>query len=360
MPLLRAPEMRSFVSECFAAAGFPRPEADLIARLIVEANLSGHETHGVRQIPRYLGLIRSGAAKAGVPVTIVQETAATAVLDAHRTLGFVGAARAAEVAIAKAKQTKIAAVGVRNLDHVGRVGAYPEMAAAEGLVCLAYTSAQGWGKSVAPFGGLGRLLATNPLAAAFPGPGDFPILLDFATSATAQNKIRVALTRGKPTGPGWIVDEHGRPTTDPKPFMEGKGTQVPLGGEQGHKGFGLAVMVDILGGILTGTGTAATPGQVLNNGTFLICIDPWAFVAKDQYHRQLAELVDYLHAAPPAPGKTGVILPGEYEHLNRIHHQRNGFEVEDSIWEAIVEAATAVGVPAPPVARAIPAQAPHL
>lgn len=354
MPLLHAPAIRAFTSDCFAAVGFPRQEADLIARLMVEANLTGHETHGIRQIPRYIALAQSGDVQAGAPVTIVQETAATAVLDGHRTLGFVGAAKAVKVAIAKARQCKVSAVGVRNLDHVGRVGAYPEMAAAVGLVCLAFTCAQGKGRSVAPFGGLGRMIGTNPIAAAFPGPTGFPILLDFATSATAANKIRVAYTRGKPTGPGWIVDEHGLPTTDPKVFMDGKGNQVALGGEQGHKGFGLAVMVDILSGILAGAGTAVSPVETLNNGTFLICIDPSAFVGKDEYDRQLSALIDYLHAAPPAPGKNGVILPGEYEHLNRVKHAQAGFEVEDSIWQAIVAAAAAIQVKAP-----LPAEPPR-
>ncbi len=347
MPLLHAPEIRAFTSDCFTAVGFPRPEADLIARLMVEANLTGHETHGIRQIPRYLGLAQSGEVKAGAPVTVVQETAATAVLDAHHTLGFVGAAQAARIAIAKAKQWKVAAVGVRNLNHVGRVGAYPEMAVAEGLVCLAFTCAQGKGKSVAPFGGLGRLIGTNPISAGFPGPQGFPILLDFATSATAANKIRVAHTRGKPTGPGWIVDDQGHPTTDPQVFIDGRGNQLPVGGEQGHKGYGLAVMVEILSGILAGAGTATTVSQTLNNGTFLICIDPSAFVAMDEYDRQLSGLIDYLHAAPPAPGKSGVILPGEYEHQNRIRHTQHGFEVEDSIWQAIVAAADAIRIKAP-------------
>jgi len=355
MPLLHAPEIRAFAGECFARAGFPRPEADLIARLLVEANLTGHETHGIRQLPRYLKAARSGEIVAGAPVTVLQETPATALLDAHHTLGFVGATRAVELAVAKARETRVAAVAVRNLNHVGRVGAYPEMAAAQGFVCLAFTNAQGSGKSVAPFGGMGRLVGTNPLAAAFPSSHGFPILLDFATSATAANKIRVAFTRGKPTGPGWLVDDRGHPTSDPKVFMDGHGSQVPLGGEQGHKGFGLAVMVDILGGILAGSGAAPAPTTVLNNGTFLVCIDPSAFVAKDHYERQLGELIDYLHAAPPAPGKAGVILPGEYEHRNRLKHSREGFEVEEEIWRSIVEAARTVQVPPPPLA---PAQAP--
>jgi LDH2 family malate/lactate/ureidoglycolate dehydrogenase len=190
-------------------------------------------------------------------------------------------------------------------------------------------------------------LGTNPIAAAFPSPQGYPILLDFATSATAANKIRVAHTRGKQTGPGWIVDDLGNPTTDPKVFMDGKGNQVPLGGEQGHKGFGLAVMVDILGGILAGAGTAIVSGKTLNNGTFLVCIDPSAFVAKDEYERQLGALMDYLHAAPPAPGKQGVIMPGEYEHLNRLKYTHAGFEVEEEVWQTIVAAAQAVDVKAP-------------
>src|SRR5579863_330519 len=128
MPLLHASEIRAFTAQCFVKVGFPQSEADLIARLMVEANLTGHETHGIRQIPRYLGLVAAGDVKAGAPVTVLQETLATALLDGNYTLGYVGAAKAVELAIAKAKVTKIAAVAVRNLNHVGRVGAYPEMA----------------------------------------------------------------------------------------------------------------------------------------------------------------------------------------------------------------------------------------
>ena len=132
---------------------------------------------------------------------------------------------------------------------------------------------------------------------------------------------------------------------------ERDGGAGPLGGEQGHKGFGLAVMVDILGGILAGAGTAIVSGKTLNNGTFLVCIDPSAFVAKDEYERQLGELMDYLHAAPPAPGKKGVIMPGEYEHMNRLKHTQAGFEVEEEIWQSIVKAAQAIEVKAPIAAQ---------
>ncbi|HUJ75302.1 MAG TPA: Ldh family oxidoreductase, partial [bacterium] len=236
---------------------------------------------------------------------------------------------------------------VRNLDHVGRVGAYPEMAAAQGFVCLAYVNAQGRGKSVAPFGGLGRLLGTNPMAAAFPSPRGAPILLDFATSSVAANKIRVAHTRGKPAGEGWIVDDEGQPTRDPQVFIEGKGNMLPLGGEQGHKGFGLAVMVDLLGGVLAGAGCANSQWEELNNGTFFIVINPRAFVSQERYDQQVGDLMDYLHAARRPAGKPPVMLPGEFEQRNREQRTRDGFEVEDAIWESIQKAAAAIGVGAP-------------
>jgi uncharacterized oxidoreductase len=348
MPTFSAAVLRPLVAEMFVRVQVPREEAELTARLMIEANLTGHDTHGLRQTPRYVELIEQGLIKAGAPVTVVRETPTTAVLDGHDALGYVAATRATELAIAKARQTHLSAVGVRNLNHVGRVGAYPEMIAAAGFVGIVTVNAQSVrGKLVTPFGGLAARIGTNPFGAGFPNPGGNPVILDFATSAVAANKIRQAHSRGKPAGEGWIVTRDGRPTTDPQRFMDGGAVMLPLGGGQGHKGYALAVMVDLLSGVLAGAGTALHPSADLNNGTFILCIDPEAFLARADYEREVADLLRYLHETPTRPGDPPVQAPGDYEARNRSERQARGIEVEPPVWDSVRACAERLGVAVP-------------
>jgi uncharacterized oxidoreductase len=352
MPTFSADSLRALVAACLGRVGVPQGDAALTARLMVEANLTGHDTHGVRQLPRYVGLIEAGVIAADTPATVVREGPTTAVLDAHHGLGYVGATRATELAIAKCRETRLAAVGVRNLNHVGRVGAYPEMIAAAGLVGLVTVNAQARGIIVAPFGGRARRLGTNPIAAAFPHPTGPPILLDFATSTVAGNKIRQAHSRGQPVGEGWLMLEDGTPTSDPADYLEGRAMLLPLGsgrggGGQGHKGYALAVLVDLLSGVLAGAGTAPTPQRDLNNGTFVLCIDPEAFLARADYDREVAALADYLRATPVAPGAPSVEVPGDYEARHRQARLRDGIALEPPVWEDVAACAAHLGVEPP-------------
>lgn len=349
MPNVSADALRELVNSCFLAAGCPEQEARLISRLIVLSNLRGHDSHGVRQIPRYLANIASGAIVPGAQITLVRETPSTALLDANRAMGHVAATRAVEMAIAKAREATISAVGVRNLDHVGRVGAYPEMAVAEGMVGLCFTATLGPASIVTPFGGVQGRFATNPISAGFPNAKGHPILLDFATSVVAANKIRQAQDRGQETGQGWIIDGEGRPTRDPKAFIDRKAVLLPLGGEQGYKGYGLAVMVEILAGILTGTGTFATlrDDRNTNNVSFMIVIDPEGFVSHEFYEREIGALADYLRGTSVRPGDPPVMLPGEYEERSQRRREVDGIDLEAPVWEAIRQAAQKLRIAVP-------------
>jgi LDH2 family malate/lactate/ureidoglycolate dehydrogenase len=347
MPVLRSDDLRTLTESCLRAVSVPAAEAELTAGLMVEANLTGHDTHGVRQTSRYVGLIEQGVIAAGAPVQVVRETPTTAVLDANYNLGFVGATRAVDLAISKCRQMKLSAVGVRNLNHVGRVGAYPERIAAEGLVGIVTANGQGRGVLVTPFGGLAPRLGTNPIAAAFPNPKGAPILLDFATSAVAANKVRQVQSRGQPAGEGWLVRRDGSPTTDPQEFLDAKAMLLPLGGGQGHKGYALGVMVDLLSGVLAGAGTALTKPRDLNNGTFIICIDPEVFLDRADYEAQVGAYVDYLHATPTRPGDPPVMVPGEYEARNRAARRESGVTLEPPVWEDLAACARRLGVTVP-------------
>ncbi|MDH4246708.1 MAG: Ldh family oxidoreductase [Deltaproteobacteria bacterium] len=347
MPRFTADQLRTFTTRMMTAVTVPQADAELTARLLVEANLSGHDTHGVRQVPRYVGLIQKGVIQPVAEVTVVRESPVTAVLDGHHCLGFVAATRAVELAIAKCRQNKLAAVSVRNLNHVGRVGAYPEQITAAGLVGIVTVNAQHRGILVTPFGGLAPRIGTNPFGAGFPNPDGAPVILDFATSAVAANKIRQAHSRGKPTGKGWIIDRQGNPSTDPKLFIDGQALMLPLGGDQGHKGYALGVMVDILSGIMAGSGTALAQTQDLNNGTFIICVDPDAFLPREQYEKELRAYLAYLRETPVKPGAPPVQVPGEYEAAHRAERQKNGIEIEPPVWADLLACAATHSVTPP-------------
>lgn len=204
MPTLKADELKRITEEIFCATGFPREEARIIANLVVGANLAGHDSHGVIHIPKYMERIRKGYIRPGAPVEIVHETPTTAVLNGNFTLGHVAATKAMQLAIAKARQFALAAVGVHNLNHVGRVGAYPLMAAEVGMGAIVTTCSGGASRMVTPFWGRQGRLSTNPIAMCFPNPSGAPLLLDMATSVAADGKIKLALNRGESIGEGWI------------------------------------------------------------------------------------------------------------------------------------------------------------
>ena len=199
---------------------------------------------------------------------------------------------------------------------------------------------------VTPFWGRQGRLATNPIAMCFPNPIGPPLLLDIATATAADGKIKVALDQGKLIDDGWIINKEGLPSRDPVDFFNG-GMLLPLGGKQGHKGYCMAVMVEILSGILARTGTAAKNPPDLNNGTFMIVIDLKAFVSVDQYEEEAAELVNYLHATLPECGREGVWVPGEYEARNEEERTREGIPVSTETWRQVENIVKELGLTAP-------------
>lgn len=335
MPRFQVEELQVIAREVFHAAGFSAEEAEIIANVMAKANLVGHDSHGVIHIPNYIDRIKKREISPGAPVEVIHETSSTAILDGHFTLGHVAATRAIRLAIEKARQEGISSVGICNLNHIGRVGTYPEMAAEAGMVSIVTCNAGGAGRSVVPFGGRQPRFSTNPIAMAAPTRRGWPILLDMATSAVAAGKIRVARNQKKPTGDGWIVDKEGRPTTNPEDFYAG-GALLPLGGNQGHKGYGLAFMIEILSGILARAGTAALQRTQLSNGTFIIAMDIQAFVPMETFLDEVETLIDYMKATPPAPGFSQVLVPGEFEARTAQERRANGIPVDAETWRQIL------------------------
>lgn len=346
MPRLPAARLKSWVQSLFVAAGAPPVPAEAVADHLVEADLVGHDSHGVLRVPQYLQAIDEGWVVPAAEPRLVVDHATSAVLDGQRGFGQVAASAAMRLAAEKARAAGIAAVAARNCYHSGRLGSYTAWAARRGLIGIALVNAGGGGQSVVPFGGLSRRLATNPLSIAAPSRGSFPLVLDFATSVAPEGKIRAHYLQGRSVPEGWIVDADGQPTTEPARFYRAPGgALLPLGGSAGYKGFGLALMIDILAGALSGAGCCREEVVAPGDGILMIAIEISRFTSRAAFDEQVSSLVEYVGSCPAAPGFERVLVPGEREHACQLSREVEGIPLDDATWEALSSAAARLGVP---------------
>jgi len=348
MPNVKAEALEEVTRRIFHAAGMPEEDARITARFIVESNVTGHDSHGVVAVPGYVRNMGKGYIVAGAPTEVVKEGPAYAIVDGHRNLGHVVAYRATKMAIEKARDTTISCVAVRNVGHMGRMGAYPEMAAREGMFGMICTGSGGVVHSVAPYGGTKGRTGTNPIAMAFPSDLDGPILLDMATSVHATGKIRVYQRQGVPLPPDWLIDREGRPTTNPEDFYAG-GAHRTFGGLAGYKGYGLSFFVEILSGIVTRDGHARDTGGAdyapgFSNGSIIVVINTESFVPLETLKKEIGDLTQWMKSSPPAQGFDGVLYPGEPEARTRRERLANGIPLDDTTWEEIRKLAQEYGL----------------
>ncbi len=344
MPKIATERLTLIGQALFEAAGTPRAEAELVMRHIVGANLVGHDSHGVIQIPTYLERIKKGHIVPGAPWTIVRESPTTTVVDGHWGFGYVVNERAMQLTIDKARHADVAAATVFRQGHIGRLSSYTQMAAAAGMIGLVTADSGRSAKAVAPFGGREARLGTNPISIAIPSDLEGPLYLDMATSAAAAGKIALAVARNERVPDGWVIGSDGRPTNDPRQLREG-GALLPLGGpEGGYKGTGLAVIVEILCGLLTGLGFGVEPSGRHNDGCFMAVFNVAAFRPLAEFKKEVGEFAAYLKATPPALGSSGVLYPGEIEHIRQQQRSRNGIEVEDATWSKLRQLAASYGL----------------
>jgi LDH2 family malate/lactate/ureidoglycolate dehydrogenase len=334
MPTVHADRLRHIGLALLRAAGASPEEADAVATGCVNANLVGHDSHGIVAIPTYIDRVKAGHIVPGAPWTIVQESPTTTVIDGHWGFGFHVNAKAMQLTIEKAKKANVAACTVFRQSHIGRVGAYPLMAVAQGMIGLATADSGRSPKAVAPFGGREPRLGTNPISIAVPSDLDGPFCLDMATSAVAAGKINLAIARGKEIPTGWIVDKEGRETTDPTQLRKG-GALLPVGGTEGYKGSGLAAIVEVLCGLLTGLGFGVEPTGRHNDGCFMAVFNVAAFRPLADFKKEVAEFARYLKATPPAAGSPGVFYPGEVEYIRQQERAKSGIDVETATWDKL-------------------------
>lgn len=350
MPTLSADALVSFGRSLFEAGGLPSEEADIVARSLVDANLAGHDSHGVIRIVQYLGAITDGRLVPKAAFEVVQETPAVLVVDGHWGMGQVQSHRLLQRLIEKARQIGLAGGTLKNCGHIGRLGEYAEAAAAQGMAFISTVNSHGYGRGVAPPGGIEGRIGTNPLCLGAPTSGD-PVILDIGTSVCAEGKVRVVFNKGGQAPEGWLLDAKGKPTTDPSVlYREPKGTILPLGGPQAYKGFGIGLLLDMFAGGLSGA-PCSRPGLPLQvaNAVVFIVIDGNLFAGKDHFLREVTDLAENVRTCPRAEGVQEIQLPGDPERKERARRKAAGISLDDGTWSQLVGVAEKMKVKVPTV-----------
>jgi len=349
--LIPAADLQRLVRDIFTAADCPLAEAERIALYLVKANLAGHDSHGVVRVQRYIQMKAEGLIHGGREAKVVVSTPVLAVVDGQFGFGQTVAPRAFEIGVEKCKAMGLAAVALRNAGHIGRVADWAEMAAQQGLVSVHFVNAAG-SVLVAPFGSVERRFSTAPYCVGVPVSGREPVVLDFATSLVAEGKVLVASQGGKPIPKDALIGPDGRPSDDAmllygdyrasgkRDIKQGQGALRTFGE---HKGSGLALMCELLGGALTGN-SCATPGRPFANGMLSIYIDPQRLDPDGMFPPEVVRYVDFVKAAKPAPPASETLLPGEPEARTRAQRLAQGVPLPRETWDLLLQSARSVGL----------------
>lgn len=341
---IKAEALTNVVRAIVKAGGSADCEADLVATNLVEANLKGHDSHGVGMIPRYVQSVVNGGLAVNAHVKTVLDTGPLLTLDGQTGYGQVIGHEAMELAAARAKQNGVCLVGLSNAHHIGRIGHWAEQCIDHGLVSIHFVNVISR-PIVAPWGGSDARHGTNPFCVGIPRRGKDPIVLDLATSKIAQGKTRVAHNKGVALEPGTIIDNEGKPTTNPRyTVIPPHGAILPFGE---HKGSGLALVCEILGGALSGGQVVKGPSDgkynVLN-GMLSIVIDPNKLGTGENLAREAESFVAWHTASPPAPGVDKVRIAGEPERETKKKRLAEGIQVDPTTWGDILAAGKQFGL----------------
>lgn len=334
------------VLEILMHGGSDEYEAGLVAAHLVRANMTGHDSHGVGMLPTYIRNVQAGLVTPGTPASLVKDDGAIMVFDGQMGYGQRVATEAMNAALRRCSETGLVVMALRNAHHIGRVGAYGEQSIAAGMVSLHFVNVIDHDPVVAPFGGRSARFSTNPLCIAMPATATMPaVMLDMATSKIAMGKARVAMNRHKTVPAGTLLDALGEPTTDPGVlFQSPRGSLLPFGE---HKGFGLALMCELLGGVLTGGGTIQPEnprrGAIVNNMLTFV-VDPRRLVDHAWMEAEIDAVVRYIKESPPTTENGEVMVAGDPERKMFAERQAAGIPVEEVTWEEIMQAGEAVGL----------------
>jgi LDH2 family malate/lactate/ureidoglycolate dehydrogenase len=327
--------LTTFVEALLAACGATREEARLVAEHVVDAEARASRSQGLIRIPAYVSWARSGKIQSGAPLTIEKDSGSVLVLDAHDGWGHAAAVRAMDLCIARAAQTGACFATVRRTNHIGRLGYFVERAAAQGMIGMIACGGNPASAWVAPWGGVKPLFGTNPVAMGFPRRDGPPVVVDVSTTQGARGNVLLAQKTGQPLPEGWAFDAAGNPTRDPRQALPPHGTLAPLGG---HKGYALAIAVEILCGVLGGIWPPET------SAIFIGALRVDAFLPREVYEQSLDGLVDRVKAIPPRAGVREILMPGEGSAQRRETSRAAGIRVSAELWDEIQQLARQLNV----------------
>jgi uncharacterized oxidoreductase len=348
VPRFSADVLTRFAAKLLCAGGVSGKEAELIARSLVGANLRGYDSHGVMRIPQYLSQINKGEIVPGAELEVLRESASLVTTDGHWGFGRVQAGRLIERLIEKARRGGVGVGTIIRCAHTGRLGEYCETAVEAGLVAMVMVNNHGAVRRVAPPGGKEARLSTNPIAVGIPN-GREPIVLDFCTCVAAEGKVRVKWIAGQQCPDGWLLDSEGRPTNDPADlYGDPPGTILPMGGTQPYKGFGLALVVEVLTGALSGGVCAREiPINPIGNCVFMLVLDPAHFGGSGHFSSEVSHLVEFIRGCPRIEGVGEIILPGDPERRSLARKSIEGVTLDEGNWSKLATLAKELGVELP-------------
>lgn len=329
-----ASTLRTQVTRIFERLGLPNGDATIVAEHLVEADLRGVHSHGVIRVPTYVSACQSGSINAHPNIRIVTDNGGQVVVDGDNAIGQLAAFRANEIAIERGKTHGMAAVALRQSNHCGTMAYYAVRAIPHGLIGYATTNA---GINMTPTGGTVKLVGNNPFAIAIPTNRDWPMVLDMATSVVAGGKLDVARSKGESIPLGWARDAQGNPTTDPSAARQG--SLDPLGGP---KGYGMAIMLDVLSGVLSGGRFGAGLGAP-GSAQFFMTIDVTQFQPLDEFKARMDQMIDQLHACPREPGVNRIYVAGEIESDLQSRREKDGVPIEESVLKELDKVSATLG-----------------
>lgn len=346
--LYRAEQLRPFTIKVLEKVGVSPADAEIVTDSLIEANLRGVDTHGItRMLCTYVARIQKGLMDPKAEIAVVRDRPSTALVDARNAIGQVAAQRCMELAIKKAKQTGTAFVGVTHSNHYGAAAYWAMMALDHGMIGFSSTNAPA---AVAPWGGCTPMLGTNPFAIAVPAGKMRPVVLDIATTVVARGRIVLFAKQGLPLEPGWAFDDRGRPTVDAQAAM--KGLLAPIGG---HKGYGIALAIDLLCGVLTGANYGAHfPGFLAEDftrptdvGSVFAVIDVDAFMDLAEFQTKMDVALGEIVNSEKAEGVSRIYIPGEIEFETKAERLANGIPVPEAVVKDLMALGEELGVPFP-------------
>jgi LDH2 family malate/lactate/ureidoglycolate dehydrogenase len=349
--------IREQLESVLRAWGMSEAHADTTAEMMLETDLRGVDSHGISMLPTYDREFRAGRLNMRPSFKTLRDGPAMALIDADASLGHPVSAYAMNMAVDKCRTSGVAVVSVVNSHHFGAAGCYSRIAADRGVIGMVTSGTRG--VTMVPTFGAEPVMGTNPLAFAAPARRNPPFQLDMATTTVAAGKVKVYKLNHKPLPPGWVVDAAGQTVTDPEEafhyvFDRPEGGITPLGGAKesgGHKGYGLAVMVHILGAVLSGgsfsplRNKTQKPSDPHNIGHFFMAIDPRAFRAEGEFEDDLDQVIDVLHQARPADPAQPVLVAGDPEMTTRAERLRDGVPVPEDLMDQLRAVARSASVP---------------